>query len=101
MNHLLAAGLVSQGCVMLRAFSAGGVLAANLLLSQPSNFGAAVLRMPFLDLFTAMMDPEQALTQHEWEEWGDPRENGGITLLQSICPYKVNPFCLPAIGLGI
>lgn len=89
LRHLVANGLAGQGAVMLRAFSAGGVLAANLLLSQPSAFGAVALRMPFLDLFTAMMDPEQALTQHEWAEWGDPRVQGSVALLQKICPYQV------------
>lgn len=83
-------GLASSGSLAIRAESAGAVLAANLLLSQPSTFGAAVLRMPFLDLFTAMMDPQQELTQHEWEEWGDPRAPGGMQLLQELCPYKVH-----------
>lgn len=37
-------------------------------------FGAAVLRVPFVDALTALCDPELPLTQHEYEEWGDPND---------------------------
>jgi protease II len=88
-DHLLAQGHATSGSVALQAVSAGGVLAANLLQSRPEDFGGAVLRMPFLDLFTAMTDPSQALTQHEWDEWGHPEQPGGLELLRTLCPYQV------------
>lgn len=78
---------------MLKCVSAGAVLGAKTLLAQPSAFGAAVLRMPFLDVFTTMMDSLQSMTHHEWDEWGNPNEDGGVDLLKSICPYQVCTKC--------
>ena len=63
------------------------MIAGALLASRPETFGAAALRMPFLDLFTAAMEPSLALTEHEWDEWGDPRDPGGVELLRELCPY--------------
>ena len=89
--------MAGKGKLALHGTSAGGLLATNLFLSDPELFGALVLRMPFLDLFTAMMDPNAVLTQHEWDEWGDPRQPGGVKLLQELCPYQVSPCLLPIL----
>ena len=42
---------------------------------QPDCIGAAVLRVPFVDVLTAMTRPDLPLTEHEYDEWGDVRAN--------------------------
>ncbi len=42
-------------------------------LRRPDAIAAAVLRAPFVDLLTAMTQPELSLTAHEYGEWGDVR----------------------------
>ena len=39
---------------------------------RPDLFTAAVLRVPFSDALTCMVDPIIPLTVHERDEWGDP-----------------------------
>ena len=50
------------------ALALGGVLNAE----GTALLGAALLRMPFLDPLSAMLDPSLPLTLEEAEEWGDP-----------------------------
>ena len=38
---------------------------------RPEAVAAAVLRVPFVDVLTAMTQPELPLTAHEYGEWGD------------------------------
>ena len=39
---------------------------------RPDLLRAMVLRSPFLDVLTSMIQPNLPLTIHEYEEWGDP-----------------------------
>ncbi len=41
---------------------------------RPDLFGALVLKVPFLDITTTMLDTSLPLTLHEYDEWGDPNE---------------------------
>lgn len=54
-----------------KGFSAGGVTIAGAVNRQPSLFGRVVLTNPFLDVTTAMTNTDLALTEHEWNEWGN------------------------------
>lgn len=89
MDYLLSHGLATSGSIALGTSSAGGILASQLLLQRPHDFGAAAFRMPFTDLLTTMTDPTHPLTEHEWGEWGDPNEAGDLELLRELCPYQV------------
>ena len=88
-DYLLSSGLSTAGNIALQTRSAGGILASQLLMQRPCDFGAAVFRMPFTDLLTTMTDPSHALTEHEWAEWGDPHVAGELELLKKLCPYQV------------
>lgn len=52
----------------------GGLLLGAALNARPHAFGAAVLRVAFLDLMGAMTDSDLPLTHHEYEEWGNPAD---------------------------
>lgn len=41
---------------------------------RPGDLLAAILRVPFVDLFTCMTRPELPLTVHEYGEWGNPTD---------------------------
>lgn len=41
---------------------------------RPQDLLAAILRVPFVDMFTCMTRPELPLTVHEYGEWGDPSD---------------------------
>ena len=42
------------------------------LCRRPQDLLAAILRVPFVDMFTCMTRPELPLTVHEYGEWGNP-----------------------------
>lgn len=48
------------------------VRAAALVGRRPESIGAAVLRVPFVDVLTTMLDPDLPLTVHEQSEFGNP-----------------------------
>lgn len=82
------AGYSKEGLFALEAQSAGGVAAAAALNRRPHAFGAAILEAPFVDVLSSMVDPTLALTQHEYDEWGDPSIDPGFDQLRRSCPYQ-------------
>lgn len=51
--------------------SAGALIMGVMANEYPDMFKALLFRYPFLDVLTAMQDPEGALTVHEYDEWGN------------------------------
>jgi hypothetical protein len=110
---LVSSGAAARGRVAGHAASAGCLALAAALNEDPGLFGAAVLEAPFLDLLGAAGAAPVAqgpagsgaggreggaggsgggaahmLTQHERDEWGDPRAGGAaLTALRELCPY--------------
>ena len=66
---LHAQGISSPAATTAVAESAGGLALGGALNLAPDLFAAAVLRAPFVDPTTAMIDPALALTVEEREEW--------------------------------
>jgi protease II len=87
------AGLVDEGLadperVVCLGASAGGLAVAMLCVRDPRAMAGAVLRVPYVDMLTSLIDKELPLTAHEWDEWGDPSaDEGTLAYLQSVCPY--------------
>lgn len=89
LDHLIAQGYSSEGRVALEASSAGALTAAALLNARLASFGAALLRVPFVDLLSAMTRPELPLTVHERDEWGDPLADADVLhAMLALCPYQ-------------
>jgi oligopeptidase B len=92
MDHLIRRGYTRRGCVALEGSSAGGMLAAALLNRRPDCIAAAVLRSPFVDVLTTMLDCSLPLTVHEHAEFGDPLTDKDVfRSLQRVCPYASMP----------
>jgi oligopeptidase B len=67
--------------------SAGGLLIGAVLNMAPTVAGAAILKVPFVDVINTMLDASLPLTVAEYEEWGNPAVAAQFELLRSYCPY--------------
>ncbi|XP_063902201.1 prolyl endopeptidase-like [Zophobas morio] len=65
----------SPQLTVIHGSSAGGLLVGAIYNKQPKMFSCAIMRAPFLDVLTEMLDPNLFLTEHERDEWGDPLTN--------------------------
>ncbi|KAL3150348.1 hypothetical protein ABBQ32_000191 [Trebouxia sp. C0010 RCD-2024] len=88
LDHLLHKGYTRKGLVALQGTSAGGLLVAALLNRRPQDLLAAILRVPFVDMFTCMTRPELPLTVHEYGEWGNPADPKVLLQMRKLCPYQ-------------
>jgi oligopeptidase B len=76
-----------KGKLIMKGFSAAGVIMGATVNRQPTLFDTMVLTNPFLDLYSTMKNPDLPLTIHEWDEFGNPIEDRHMDqLLQSYCP---------------
>ena len=67
--------------------SAGGLLVGAVLNRAPAVAGAAILKVPFVDVINTMLDASLPLTVAEYEEWGNPAVAAQFPVLRSYCPY--------------
>jgi protease II len=85
-------GYTRAGRTAVVGVSAGGLLVAALCNQRPDLLAAAVLRVPFVDPLTAMLDPTLPLTIHERPEWGDPvADRAAFDAIRGYCPYTNVP----------
>ena len=75
------------GKLAIRGGSAGGLMVAACVVSEPTLYGAAIAEVPFVDVVTSMSDPSIPLTALEWDEWGDPRSEPYASYMLSYSPY--------------
>ncbi len=85
--------------------SAGGLLVGAVVNLHPELLGAAVARVPFVDVLNTMLDPGLPLTVTEFDEWGDPRDKASFDYIRSYSPYdrvesKDYPDMLVTAGLN-
>ena len=79
--------------ITARAFSAGGVIVGAALNQRPDLFRCAVLANAFLDVKATLENPRLHLTQHDWDEYGNPSaDTQAARAISSYCPVtNVNP----------
>jgi oligopeptidase B len=78
--------------LVAKAFSAGGVVVASAVNQQPQLFDTVVLTNAFLDVYASMNNPDLALTQHEWDEYGNPLEDDLVKEeMRTYCPVHTAP----------
>eukprot|EP01080_Neovahlkampfia_damariscottae_P007022 gene7022-11187_t len=71
-----------------KGISAGGLLVATSMNLQPKYFQSIILRVPFLDVTTTMLNEDLPLTVHEYDEWGNPNEKEMLDYIKSYSPYE-------------
>ncbi|MEL6876839.1 MAG: prolyl oligopeptidase family serine peptidase, partial [Pseudomonadota bacterium] len=69
---LIAKGYTAEGKVTASGGSAGGELMGAIVNQDPSQYGAVVSHVPFVDVLNTMLDDSLPLTPGEWQEWGNP-----------------------------
>jgi len=69
----------------IKGFSAGGVLVGAAANQRPELFQSVVLTNAFLDVDATLRNRFLPLTEHEWEEYGNPLE--GQASAQAIARY--------------
>jgi oligopeptidase B len=73
--------------LVAKAFSAGGVVVGAAVNRRPDLFCGVVLTNAFLDVEATMQNPSLHLTQHEWNEYGNPLEDSlSAESIASYCP---------------
>lgn len=97
-EHLIEEGIAASGRICLRGGSAGGLMVGAVLNQRPDLYRAAVADVPFVDCLNTMLDPSLPLTITEYDEWGNPEEEGAYQSIRSYSPYEnVRAAAYPAI----
>ena len=70
--------------------SAGGVVLGAALNQFGKSLigGAAILRVPFVDVLNTLRNRSLPLSSHEKDEWGDVDDQEQLEFIQSICPRR-------------
>ncbi|WP_298471145.1 S9 family peptidase [uncultured Erythrobacter sp.] len=85
---LIAKGYTAEGKVTASGGSAGGELMGAIVNQDPSQYGAIVAHVPFVDVLNTMLNAELPLTPGEWQEWGNPIEDKqAFAYILSYSPY--------------
>lgn len=91
-DWLVAEGWTRPGRIAGYGASSGALVVAGAAHRRPELFGSLVLKVPFLDLHRTMTDPTLPLTVHEYDEWGDPRQDRSVAArLAALSPYDTLP----------
>ncbi|KAF7723205.1 hypothetical protein EC973_002280 [Apophysomyces ossiformis] len=91
-EHLVKSKMTSPQHLAAIGTSAGGLLVGAMAHMRPDLFKALVLRVPFVDPLSAMLNPALPLTQVEYPEWGNPTEDPeAYKLIESYSPYENIP----------
>jgi oligopeptidase B len=86
-DFLVSERYASRERLIVEGGSAGGLLVGAVLNMAPEVAGAAILKVPFVDVVNTMLDASLPLTVAEYEEWGNPAVAAQLALLRAYCPY--------------
>lgn len=74
--------------IAAKGFSAGGVIVGAALNDSPELFQSVSLTNAFMDVMGTMSDPTLYLTEHEWDEFGNPIDDvEAKASISSYCPF--------------
>jgi len=87
-DFLVAQKYCSRDRLAIEGGSAGGLLMGVVLNLRPDLCKAAVLKVPFVDAITTMLDESLPLTVQEFQQWGNPKVKGEYEYIRKYCPYS-------------
>jgi oligopeptidase B len=85
-EHLIAEKYTSPERLIIKGFSAGGLLIGTVVNMRPELFAAAIADKPFVDVVATMQDETVPLTVTEYDEWGNPSDKTVQRYLVSYSP---------------
>jgi oligopeptidase B len=86
-DYLVKEKICSRDKLAIEGASAGGLLIAVVLNLRPDLCKVAVLKVPFVDAITTMLDESIPLTVQEFQQWGNPKVKKEYDYLRQYCPY--------------
>jgi len=86
-EFLVAEGYTSPELMFAQGGSAGGLLMGAVYNMRPDLFKGILALVPWVDVVTTMLDASIPLTTSEYDEWGDPNEEGYYWYMLSYSPY--------------
>lgn len=86
-RYLIDNGCTSAGRIAAWGASAGGLLVAVAAQRAPELFASIVLEVPFLDVVNTLLDPGLPLTEHDFDEFGNPAVDEEFLWLRAYSPY--------------
>lgn len=99
-EKLIAEGYTQPQRLGILGRSAGGLLVGAVANQRPELFGSVIASVPFVDVLNTMLDESLPLTVGEFEEWGNPKENGYFEYIRSYSPYdNIAPTAYPHVLL--
>ncbi|HEX5810155.1 MAG TPA: S9 family peptidase [Anaerolineales bacterium] len=87
-EHLIAEKFTRKDKLAIMGGSAGGLLVGACVTMRPDIFGAAVAKVPFVDVVNTMSDPSIPLTTLEYDQWGNPDDRDYFDYILSYSPYE-------------
>lgn len=86
-EYLVQAGLADRGQLYAESLSSGGLLLGATVNMRPDLFRGVYACKPFVDLLSAMLDPNLPLTSFEYDELGNPRRRDEYEYMRAYSPY--------------
>ena len=87
-DFLVAEKYCSRERLAIEGGSAGGLLMGVVLNLRPDLCKAVVLKVPFVDAITTMLDESLPLTVQEFQQWGNPKVKAEYDYIRQYCPYS-------------
>ena len=84
---LVERGYAHKDKVFASGGSAGGLLMGAVVNQAPERYLGVGIHVPFLDVLTTMLDESIPLTTNEYDEWGNPNEQGAYDSILAYSPY--------------
>lgn len=86
-KYLIEKKYVAADALFAQGGSAGGMLMGGICNMAPELYKGIIAAVPFVDVVTTMLDESIPLTTGEWEEWGNPKNEGHYHYMKSYSPY--------------
>jgi oligopeptidase B len=86
-RHLIHEKYTSANHLYAMGGSAGGLLMGVVINMAPNLYKGVIAAVPFVDVVTTMLDDSIPLTTGEYDEWGNPNEEGYYEYMKSYSPY--------------
>ncbi len=101
-GYLLRERYTHPSLLFLSSSSAGAINLWNVIARKPYLYKGAIFRAPFLDVLSSLLDPNQPLSNTDYEEFGNPISNQkAYHQISAISPYEnINPAEYPAIFIA-
>lgn len=99
-HYLVEHRYTKPGLIAAWGGSAGALLAAVAAHRHPELFASVVLEVPFLDVVNTLLDRDLPLTEHDFDEFGDPSVKEEFLWLRAYSPYdNIRPQAYPPMLL--